>query len=460
MAPDTRALPVADGETGLRVLKGLLRERSLLAALQLMRVHVGRAFQITLPGFRPVVFTSAEANRQILVSERLKLSWRPKNDPVAALLRRGILVVDGAEHDELRARMEPLLQRRKVTSHIPSFWQQTDRVTAAWADGESCDLLVEMRKVALLIFFDTLFAVDFNPHIDRLWQPILALIEYISPGPWIIFPKFLRESGLAGRKYRPAQEAVDGYLYSLIAERRARLSNENLSGDRTTDDLLSRLVLDPYMSDDLIRDQLLTMLIAGHDTSTASLAWTLYLLGCHPQVMASLRQEVDAVLGEQEASPDTEQVNQLVLLDQVVKEALRLYPPIHLGNRLASEDLQINGYHIPKDTRLMYSIYLCQRDESIWKDAESFCPERFTHGSESVHPPFSYLPFGGGPRNCIGAAFAQVEVKVVLARLLQNYDFRLLNAHQIKPHMGATLEPRPGVLMQVTRRRRENATQD
>jgi cytochrome P450 len=201
------------------------------------------------------------------------------------------------------------------------------------------------------------------------------------------------------------------------------------------------------------------MLIAGHDTSTALLAWTLYLLGSHPHVMASIRQEVEAEIGEQAGPPSIDQIHRLVLLDQVIKESLRLYPPIHLGNRMVTEDAEIGGYHIPADTRLMYSIYLCQRDESVWKDAERFCPERFAHGHDAGHPPFAYLPFGGGPRNCIGAAFAQVEVKVVLARLLQTFDLQLLNGEEIKPHMGATLEPRPGVLMRVVRRRTHHGTQ-
>jgi cytochrome P450 len=115
--------------------------------------------------------------------------------------------------------------------------------------------------------------------------------------------------------------------------------------------------------------------------------------------------------------------------------------------------MDVSGYHVPKDTRVMYSIYLCQRDEDSWEDPHSFCPSRFERGAESERPPFSYLPFGGGPRNCIGAAFAQVESKVVLARLLQSFDLKLLNGEQIKPYMGATLEPRPGVMMLVKQRR-------
>jgi cytochrome P450 len=435
-------LPVAEGPAGLEILKGLLRDRSLLTALTLMYQAMGSAFQITLPRFKPAVMVGAETNRQILVSKRGQLLWRSPSDPVTRLLRRGLLVVDGAEHDGLRSSMEPLLQRREVYPHIPAFWTLTDQVSATWQPGETRDMLVEMRKIALLIIFDTLFRVDLTPALAHLWQPILDLIHYISPGWWIIFPNLPRHP-----KYRRAQQAVDTYLYGLIKQRRDELQDEKASEQPA--DLLTTLVSQPDLTDDLIRDQLLTMLIAGHDTSTALLAWSLYLLGNHPEAMRQVQEEVDRVLGDSDIPPTIEQINALVYTEQVIKEALRLYPPIHVGNRRVAQDLTLHGYHVPQDTRLMYSIYLSHREPANWPDPEVFCPARFERQVESARPPFSYIPFGGGPRNCIGAAFAQVEARVVLGRLVQRFDLELLEAEKIKPYMGATLEPRPGVKMVV-----------
>jgi len=203
------------------------------------------------------------------------------------------------------------------------------------------------------------------------------------------------------------------------------------------------------MSDDLIRDQLLTMLIAGHDTSTALLAWALYLLGAHPGAMARARAEVDAVLGRQ--TPAIEHAGQLPYLDQVVKETLRMYPPIHVGTRTAAMDLEFNGYHIPAGTRVLYSIYLTHRDPRHWPDPDRFDPERFSPEQNKARAPYAYVPFGGGPRICIGFMFAEVEVKIVLARLLQQFDFAFIG-HPVHQHMGATLEPRPGVSMRARRR--------
>ena len=137
------------------------------------------------------------------------------------------------------------------------------------------------------------------------------------------------------------------------------------------------------------------------------------------------------------------------LLDQVIKESLRLYPPIHIGNRRVAKEIHFNEGSIPEGERMFYSIYLTHRDPSVWENAEDFCPERFAHGRKT--PPFSYVPFGGGPRACIGGAFGQAEARIVMSHLLRTYKFEFMD-HKIHPHMGATLEPRPGVMMKVTKR--------
>lgn len=440
--PHSRSLPIADGETGAKILKGLSRDRSLLTALSLMREHVGPVFQITLPVFRPAVFVGPDTNREILVTQRSQFIWRKESDPVAKLLRRGILVVDGSEHDDLRAVMDPPLHRRHVVNHLDAFWNYTNAVIDGWENGRSVDMLVEMRKIALLILMGTMFKVDFTPDLDRLWRPILKAISYISPGIWIIFPNLPRP------QYQRAIQEIDDYLYGVIAQRRAALADGSAAVD--PGDLLGELIRSG-LDDGRIRDQMLTMLIAGHDTSTALLSWVWYLLGSHPEAMAQAKAEVTAVIGQANQPPTLEQVNQLSYLDIVIKEALRLYPPIHVGNRHAGGDITVNGYQVPDDTRVMYSIYLAHRDERYWENPNDFCPERFDHSQaeQGKRPSLTYVPFGGGPRNCIGAAFAQVESKIVLARILQRFNLTLLNADKIKPYMGATLEPRPGVLMQI-----------
>ncbi len=427
--------PTAESRTGLKALRGLLGQRSLLPALEALYHDLGHVFQITLPGFRPVVVVGPEVNRTLLVTDREKFLWRNEDDPVAHLLGRGLLVEDGQRHDDLRELMVPYLRRPRVLLDVELMGQYVDLILNSWGDDEERDMLVEMRRLALLIVMGVLFRVDLLPDLERLFPLILRALEYIAPGLWIVWPKVPRPG------YGGALRLLDEYLYRVIGQRRAATS--------PPDDLLSALLATPWLDDRAVRDQLLTLLIAGHDTSTSSLAWTLYLLGRHPEALARAQAEVDSVLASD--PPAAEHLSELVFLEQAFLEALRLYPPIHVGNRLAATDLEIAGYKIPAGTRVMYSIYLAHRSEQSWEDPLRFRPERFAREQRGTRPPLSYVPFGGGPRNCIGAVFAQVEAKVVLARLLQSFDLQLVS-DQVHPHMGAALEPRPGVVMRVRRR--------
>jgi cytochrome P450 len=422
-------------KSGPQALKVFYETGNALAALQVFQGEVGDIFQLTLPGFKPIIAAGPEAAHRVLATDRRLFSWRPAGDPVARLLRQGLLVTDGELHDSLRRTMMPALHRGHLPEYVATMWGCTDQVTDRWKGAGPYDMLSEMRRVALLIFMRTLFNVDFSQDIDRLWEPILRLLTYISPGLWIFLPKKPRPG------YGSAIQEIDEFLYDIIHRRR--------TGEGLADDLLSLLVSVPALDDGLIRDQCLTMLIAGHDTSTALLAWTLYVLGSNQAAYERVRAEVDMVLGKN--PPEHEQVDRLEFLEQVIFETLRLYPPIHTGMRFSTEDVELLGCHVPKNSRLMYSIFLTQHMECHWPEAEKFDPERFSLENKKGRQPYTYLPFGGGPRNCIGAAFAQVEVKTVLARLIQVFDFRW-DPKAVHPHMGATLEPRPGVPMLVKRR--------
>jgi cytochrome P450 len=426
--------PTPHPQAGQAALKALLADKSLLPALKALHSELGDTFDLAFPGFRAVVLAGPEASRFVLVEARKSLLWRNPQDPVTKLLRHGLLVEDGESHDHLRRLISPSLHKRMLPVYLGKMLRSTDQVIEMWEPGRSLDMLVEMRKVALLIIIDCLFDVDFSPDLDRLFPAILRMLAYISPGVWLVWPSAPRLG------FARAIQQVDEYLYALIAAR--RLSNPG------GEDMLSRLVAEPDMSDDLIRDQMLTMLIAGHDTSTALLAWVLGLLAKHPQAMQLAIAEVDRVIGK--VLPDLEHMDQLQYLGQVIDETLRLYPPIHVGNRLLSEDLDFQGYRLPSGRRLMYSIYATHHDEKHWIDPERFDPDRFAPGVKRL--PYTFVPFGGGPRNCIGAAFAQVEAKVVLARILQRFDFTLLQ-DEFRVYMGATLEPRPGVIVEVKPRR-------
>lgn len=424
--------PELKGPAATRALQAMWQQRTPLAALEVFHREVGDCFRISLPGFRPVMLAGAEACRFALITVRDDLRWRNEADPVAKLLRHGVLVEDGDAHDVLRHAMNPAMHKRMLANYTGAMLRGIDQVTAAWDNATPHDMLVEMRKAALLIVFEALFNHDFAPDLAALYPSIMSMLSYISPGLWMIW------RGMPRPGYAARMRHMDDYLFRLIAARRRS------TGD--TADLLGALI-SAGLSDDLIRDQLLTMLIAGHDTSTTALAWSLYLLGAHPEAMSRARVEVDAVVGD--ATPTLEHAGQLHYLDMVIKETLRLYQPIHLGSRIAAIDLDFQGYGIKAGTRVLYSIYLTQRDPRYWMEPERFDPQRFAPDAPA-RPAYTYLPFGGGPRNCIGYAFAEVELRLVLARLLQRFDMRLTQPN-VRVYMGATLEPRPGVMMKVQR---------
>lgn len=427
--------PTVEGKAGLNILKAMIEERSLLAGLSSMHNHLGDAFQISLPGFSPMMFVGPEANRDILINKRDHFLWRNENDPVTRLLGHGLLVEDGNKHQFLHQHIQPFLKRESVTQHIQAIWQYTDQVTSRWDENSIIDILPEMRRVTLLVLLETLFGVNLSGKIESVWQPILRVLDFIAPGLWLLWTNIPRLN------YDSSIQKFDQFLYEIIEERR-RIPGKN-------DNLLTHLVTQEGFSDKLIRDQLLTLIIAGHDTSTALLSWSLLLLGKHPKAMARVQEENSFILGGKPIT--TEKISKLQYLDQVIKEALRLYPPIHVGNRITNQDTSVNGYFIPEGKRVMYSIYLSHRNRSHWEEPTRFIPERFDLLSKEKPPPLTYIPFGAGPRNCIGAIFAQIEAKVILSRLFQTHEFELSHG-KVTPYMGATLEPRPGVKMRVHRK--------
>ena len=348
------------------------------------------------------------------------------------MLRHGVLVADGAAHAALRELMAPALHRRLMEQQVQMMVACADEAAQGWPLGQPLDLRLEMRRLALRVLTRAVFGVDIAPDLARLWGPILRSLDFISPGAWLVWPAVPRPG------YGRALRELDDYLYQLIAARRAQPAGG--------EDLLSLLV-GAGLSDDLIRDQLLTLLIAGHDTAAATLTWAWQALAEHPDMLRRAQAEARAVLGD--APPTAANLGQLTYLEQVLKEVWRLYPPIHVANRLAAREVAFGGRRIPAGSRVLFSIFLTQRDPRHWSEPERFDPERF---NGSIQPaPFTYLPFGAGPRVCIGAAMAQVEAKAVLARLLQTLDLSLQPAPP-GLRMRATLELAGGVFAEVSKK--------
>lgn len=382
-----------------------------------------------------VVMCGPEAGRFVYTQAGDRLRWRCEGDAITRLLGQGLLVIDGAQHDELRKIMEPALRPSQLPDYLPAMLRYTEAETDSWRHGDVVDMAEAVRCIAILIVTDTLFGVDISSELDRLWKPILAAVSFIGPGAWLLW------QGMPRPRYRRPLADLDAWLYGMIDDRRRDGGNP--------DDILGRLLAVPGLSDAVIRDQLLTMIIAGHDTSASLLAWTMWLLGRHPEIQVQAQAEIDAVLGNGSITP--EKLRQLRFVDQIVKEALRLYPPAHTSQRRVSgEPIQFNDYTLTASDRLMHSIYLSQRHSDHWSHPDDFQPERWSPGQPKPEA-FTYTPFGGGPRTCVGAAYGAFEAQAILARLLQEFQFELPDP-TVHMHMGAAIEPRPGVFMRVHRR--------
>lgn len=429
-----RPIPTTNAQTGRLALKQMFKKRYFLAGLEALHAGLGDIFLLSLPGFEAIMLAGPEANRFVLTSERDAFLWRTEGDPVTKLLRHGVLVLDGEEHDEMRRKIMPSLHKQMLSSYVEGMWQSVDQVSASWTDGGTINLLDEMRKIALLILTRALFKEDFTPYLQSHWDAVIQSIKYISPGLWLIWRDVPRPM------YKRPLAQMDHYLYQMIEFRSKNLGE--------TDDLLGALIQSGMNADD-IRDQLLTMLIAGHDTSTALLTWTLYLLSVHPETMQACLDEIETHIGDRE--PTLEDMNLLECLERVINESTRLYPPIHLGSRKTARDIVYQDYLLPADTRVMYSIYLTHRHPDYWDRPTEFDPDRFLPENSQGRVPYSFLPFGGGPRNCIGMAFAKLESKLVLARLLQKFTFAYVGGNP-RPKMGATLEPHKVILSTTFRR--------
>jgi cytochrome P450 len=430
----TAVVPVPPPLTGLRALRAILRERSVMGALRVFHAEMGPVFRLNAPGFMPVMLAGADAVHFVTVEHKDDFIWRIESDPLTELLIHGVLVEDGDSHETIRRQLSPSLHRRMMDGYAEAMLRRTDQVINTWANGQRVDMLTESRKIALLILMDALYGVDYTPELTRLWETVLYMIKFISPGLWLLW------RGVPRPGYKKHRAKMDDYLMRIIALRRGQLDAEAPEAI----DMLGMLI-QGGMGDALIRDQLMTMLIAGHDTSTALLAWVFQMFCEHPDAMARAADEVAAVLGDE--SPNAENTAALPWLQACLDETLRLYPPIHLGSRTAARDLEFKGHHIAAGERVLYSIFLTQRDPTLWDNAEDFQPERFMSGSAPAR--MSYVPFGWGKRNCIGAAFAQVESRIVVARLLQRIRFSPVSGKPAHIHMGATLEPRPGVAMTI-----------
>ncbi len=371
---------------------------------------------------------------------------------------QGLLTSDGELHKRQRRLVQPAFHHNRIAAYANTMVNYTDDMLHQWQNGKQISMLNEMMHLTMRIVGKTLFDTDVTNDADNIGEAISVGIEAMSKRlarPLQLLEKLPTETN---RKRREALKVIDETIIRFIEERQA--SGEDKG------DLLSMLLMavdeqdGGQMTNKQVKDEAMTLFVAGHETTANALTWTFYLLGQHPEVEQKLAEEITT--GLQGRLPTLADLPKLPYLEMVVKESMRMYPPAWTVSREAQEDFELGGYTIPKGSVLMMSMYVVHHDARYWDQPDAFLPERFSAANEENIPKYAYFPFGGGPRVCIGNQFAMMEAELVLATIVQRYQLSLLPNQQIKLNPLVTLRPQPDIQMLVSKReivkREEEAT--
>jgi len=414
----------------------------------------GPIVSVTLFGIPFMVVSDPEYIREILVTKAERF---PKSDRDLAImgpaLGFGLLTTNGAQHRTYRKLAQPAFHAKRIVTYADTMVNLADAMTATWRDGETRDINADMLHVTMSIVAKTLFDADrgnMAGAAQQIGEAIHQLQEIVNYDfTWHeLMPHWLPTR--INRMRKPSRHLLDTIIEGMIAERRAGAVN-GVVVDRG--DLLSMLLVaeDEHgktLNDAEVRDESINLFVAGHETTSNALTWTWYLLSQNPAAAAKLHAELDRVLAGR--TPTLHDLAALPYTQQVIKEAMRLYPPAWtLNARQPTEDVTVAGFLIPKGTQVFISPYVMHRLPQYFADPDEFRPERFTAEFEESLPRYAYMPFGGGPRVCIGNAYAMMEAGLVLATVAQRYSLQLAPEAKVETKPLITLMAKYGLPMIV-----------
>jgi cytochrome P450 len=339
-----------------------------------------------------------------------------------------LLLLHGAPHREQRRLMAPVFQPRRVASLGTGITELGSDTVGSWREGQELCVPEEMMHLTLRIVGRTLFGVDFKHEASDLSEAVATCMEHAEHLTSSPLPLPLSWPTPRNRRTREALDLLSRRMKEIIAERRR--SGQD-SGDLLSMMLAHRDEDGCGLDEEQLRDHCVTLFSAGHETTAVWLSWTWGMLLQHPEVYERLQREVDTVLGGR--LPTAEDVKQLPLMQQVLKETLRLYPPSHMQARTVLQDVVLEGYQLRKGDALILSPYVIHRNEQYYPEPESFRPERFTPEQEKQRPRHAFMPFGGGPNVCIGNHFAMLEANLLMAMMMQQVRFELLPGQRVVP---------------------------
>lgn len=404
-----------------------------------------------LPGQIGYLCAHPDAAEHILSTHQDRYGKPDANKIMSLLVGQGILTSEGEFWRRQRRLMQPAFHQKQLAALtrlmvecVESFLQELEQKS----DRDVVALSVEMSRLTLKIAGLALFSIDISGESSRFEQAFRSASDFIVHKITNPLMEPLWMPTARNRHYRTNQRTLDQLVLDIIQSRRSQSSD--------TFDLLSMLMsvrdeeTGEGMSDRQLHDEVLTLLVAGHDTLASSLSWTWYLLGQHPESRTLLQDELHRVLNGN--APTFEQLPKLDYTRRVFDESLRLYPPAWGQARMALEADEMGGYRFPKGASILISTAIIHRHPEFWQQPDEFDPDRFLPELTAQRPKFAYFPFGGGQRICIGKSFALMEATIVLAMIAQRFDLILVSDHPVEPDPKFTLCPKYGIKVKVRKR--------
>lgn len=418
--------------------------RDPLAFLTRMSREQGDVAHFKLGPQDVFLLSSPEYIKDVLVTFNRRFMKGRGLQRAKKLLGEGLLTSEGEFHLRQRRLAQPAFHRQRIASYGETMVTLAARLRDSWKDDAPVDIDREMMRLTLAIAGKTLFNADVESDADDIGTALTAAFALFTRVT-LPFADLIEKLPLASnRRFHEARSKLDAVIYRMINEHRASGTDNG--------DLLSMLLLAQdtegdggRMTDEQLRDEAMTIFLAGHETTANALTWTWYLLSQHPEVEARMHEEIVQILDGRVAHADD--ASQLKYTEMVFAESMRLYPPAWTIGRMALEDHEVGGATIPKGSLILMSQYVVHRDPRWFPDPERFDPLRWAESEKEKRPRFSYFPFGGGPRLCIGEGFAWLEGVLVLATIAQRWRFDLSPGHQVATLPLVTLRPRFGMKM-------------
>jgi len=424
------------------VLPGLVKDplRFLLRAAQ---KHQGDVVELNLGVLRMLLLTQPAHARHILNN-----NWRNYYKgggvwgSIRELVGESLVTTDGDDWLWRRRLLKPLFSAKHLANLVEIMVHKADedneRLVRAARRSTPLEINTEMMRITRRIILATLFSTDIDAReADALSESVLVTFQRLQKRMFLSFvpPRLIP----GDRAFRSALAHIDRTVMGVIHRRRASDTKHN--------DLLS-LLLPIGLTDQQLRDELVTFFLAGYETTASAMTWTMYLLDRHPDVEVKVRNELTRVVGSR--LPTAADLQDLVVTKRVFQEAMRIYPPAWLIPRTAKEDDEVDGFQIPKGTNVIMSPYVMHHDPNYWPDPSVFNPDRFSPERIAERPRYAYIPFGGGPRQCIGTMFTFLEAQVILAILFRRLRFRAVPGQSITPRALGTIQPRRGLMMHLS----------